>query len=102
MSRVREVLNIVEGLYRETEARVRELLEMYSFIIVTIDSRSYLTKAARWCIEHGYGLRRVFDVAHMMAARDLGCRYIAAVNRFMKRHARESNLIYVNYYTGAP
>jgi len=91
-----------EGLYRETEAQLRKLLKAYNFTVVSIDSRSYLAKAARWCIERGYGLRRAFDVAHMMIARDLGCRYIAAVDRFMKRHAREFNLTYVNYYTGAP
>ena len=78
-----------EGLYRDTEKLVRKLLVAYNFIVVNIDSRSYLARAVRWYIKRGYGLRRVFDVAHLMVAKDLGCRYIAAVDRFVKRHARE-------------
>ncbi len=91
-----------ERLRKATLEAIERLFQIYRFVVVELDARSYIVRAMEWCWNRSYSVKRVLDVAHLMAARDLGCRYIVAVDRFMKRHAREFNLIYVNYYTGVP
>lgn len=85
---------------RDTLRAVRRLLRRYGFIVVSVDVKYYLDKAYEWCTRKGYSKSRVPDVAHMMIARDIGCRYLAANDRFMKAHASEFNLVYINFYTG--
>ena len=39
---------------------------------------------------------------HVLAAVELGCQGIIAVDRFIARRAREYGLLYANQYTGCP
>ncbi len=47
----------------------------------------------------GLSRKRLVDVAHMVAAKLLGCRYILARDSFMRRHANNLGLIYINWET---
>ncbi len=87
---------------RNTLRAVKRLIGKFGFNIVRVDVDYYLEKAYRWCSRRGYSRSRIPDVAHMMVARDIGCRYLAANDRFMKSHASEFNLAYINFYTGCP
>ena len=91
-----------EGLRPQTLRSIEELLRRYKFTVKRVNIRKYLRRADTWIQRHGYSYSRILDVAHMMMARDLGCKYIAALDRFIWKHAKEFNLIYINYYTGVP
>ena len=95
-------LLFVEVTKRNTLRAVKRLIKRYGFIVVKVNVDYYLEKAYRWCSRRGYSRSRIPDVAHMMVARDIGFRYLAANDRFMKSHASEFNLAYINFYTGCP
>ena len=88
--------------HSESRTAVARLIAEHGFIVVKINAETYSDQAVEWLMEHGYARSRLLDVMHMMIARNHGCRYIAAIDRFMRRHASDFNLVYINYYTGVP
>ena len=59
-------------------------------------------EAAGLIEERGWSPRRLVDLMHVLAARELGCHGIIAVDRFIARRAREYRLLYLNHLTGCP
>ncbi len=83
-----------------TRSRVGSLLRELGARLVEVDVASVLAEAEEYRARHGLNIKRVMDIAHLVAARRLGCRAIAAVDRFIWRHAKYFGLLYLNYYTG--
>ncbi len=92
----------MERFRKKTLERIRDLLDEYGFMVATVDTDRLLYRAVEWVRRHRYSESRVLDVMHLMAAETLKCKYIAAVDRFIKRNARKFNLVYINYYIGVP
>ncbi len=89
-----------EKLKKRTRSSLSNLFNKYGFEIIEVDTGHYLYRATQWVIRNKVSPKRIFDIAHMMAAKDLHCKYIAAVDRFIRSRARLFNLVYINYYTG--
>ncbi len=101
----------MEKLKPETRRGINLVMDRYGFHLIEVNAEKYLEAAVQWIREmnevrkkgkNPISEKRTFDVAHMMVARDYGCKYIAAIDRFMWRNAKRFNLIYINYYTGVP
>ncbi len=92
----------MEGFSADTLSRLLVLFRKYRFIKCRINASRILVEADKYVRVHGYSRSRRFDIAHLLAARECGCGYIAAVDRFIWRHAGEFGLKYINYYTGIP
>lgn len=90
----------LEPWRRATRARVRALLKSVGAKVLSVDLEDVLREAEEYRVRHGLSPRRRIDIAHLVAARKLGCRAIAAVDRFIKAHAKHFSLLYLNYYTG--
>jgi len=95
-------VHFVEGLRPSTESRIRRLFDRYEFIKCRVSVVDVVRRADAYVKSRGYSVSRRFDVAHMFAARDCSCRFIAAVDDFIRRRSKEFGLIYINYYTGIP
>ncbi|OWJ54682.1 hypothetical protein Pdsh_06600 [Pyrodictium delaneyi] len=86
----------------ETMREAVELLERLGVENVGVDVRALARRAYRMAAERGWSPRRRLDLMHLLAAVELGCHGVVAVDRFIARRAREYGLLYVNHYTGCP
>jgi hypothetical protein len=91
-----------EGIRADTGAILRSLFSRFRFARCAVNVYEVLSFADKYVRRKGYSISRRFDIAHIYAAKLCGCRYIAAVDRFIWAHAREFGLKYINYYTGIP
>jgi len=64
-----------------------------------IDEDHVFEQADAYLLAHGLSPKRLIDVAHMVAAQSLECKYILARDAFMWRHANNFGLVYVNWET---
>ena len=86
----------------ETLATARELLSELGVEAVEVDLDALVVEADRLVEERGWSPRRRLDLMHLLAAVELGCQGVIAVDRFVARRAREYGLRYVNNLTGCP
>ena len=91
-----------ESYRNETWRKLRKLFRRFNFVYCGVDADSIVGVAVLYVRRFGYSDERIIDVMHLMAARRCRCRFIAAVDGFIKAHAGEFGLIYINYYTGIP
>lgn len=78
------------------------LLEGLGVERLEVDLDALVVEADRLVEERGWSPRRRLDLMHVLAAVELGCHGIVAVDRFIRRRAKEYGLLYVNHYTGCP
>ncbi len=95
-------IHLKERWRPETWRRIRFLFKRYGFRGYRVSLGDVLGLAINYVDAHGISRRHLLDIAHIHAARILGCKYIAAIDRFIRAHASEFNLAYINYYTGCP
>ena len=86
----------------KTIEAVRELLEELGVEVHAVDVDALAEEAYRLTEERGWSPKRRLDLMHVLAAVELGCHGIVAVDRFIRRRAKEYGLLYVNTYTGCP
>ena len=86
----------------ETLEEARELLGKLGVENVRVDVRALARRAYRIVAERGWSPRRRLDLMHVLAAAELGCQGIVAVDRFIARRAKEYGLLYLNHLTGCP
>jgi len=79
---------------------VRALLRELDARILRVRVEDVLREAEEYRAGRGLSEKRRIDIAHLIAAKRLGCRAIAAVDTFIQRHAKHFGLLYLNYYTG--
>ncbi|MEB3778887.1 MAG: type II toxin-antitoxin system VapC family toxin [Desulfurococcales archaeon] len=65
-----------------------------------VDVRMLLLEAEEYRRRHRLSQSRLNDIMHLLAARELGCRCLLAVDRFLRARSRDFNLAYANHYTG--
>ena len=80
----------------------RALLRELGIEAVGLDVRRLRLRAMEPVEERGWSPRRTVDLVHVLAAVELGCHGVIAVDRFIARRAKEHGLLYVNQYTGCP
>ena len=95
-------MHSLEGWRPETLEAARELLEGLGVETVEIDVRRLRLLALSLVEEHGWSPRRMVDLMHVLAAVGLGCHGLVAVDRFIRRRAKEYGLLYLNHLTGCP
>ncbi|MCE4619442.1 MAG: hypothetical protein F7C33_00285 [Desulfurococcales archaeon] len=66
---------------------------------VEVDLDHVMNSARRYVDAYDLSPSRLIDIAHLVAANTLGCRFILARDRFMWRHANNFGLVYVNWET---
>ncbi len=86
----------------ETIKKIRALLKTLNVRKGEVNIPQLEEEAVKYIKKRGLSPKNVMDVMHLLAARSLGCKYIAAVDRFIRSHAKHFNLTYINYYTGRP
>ncbi len=82
--------------------RVSGLLEELGVEEARVDVERLEDKALGLLEERGWSPRRMVDLMHVLAAVELGCQGIVAIDRFIRRRAKEYGLLYVNHFTGCP
>ncbi len=82
--------------------RVHALLRELGVEAAEIDVRQLRLRAMGLVEERGWSPHRMVDLMHVLAAKILGCHGIVAVDRFIRRRAREYGLLYLNHLTGCP
>ena len=92
----------LEGFSAGTLSNLLALFREYHFVKCRVNASRILVKADEHVRIRGYSRSRRFDIAHLLAARECGCGFIAAVDKFIWRHAGEFGLKYINYYVGIP
>ncbi len=92
----------LEDWRRETLEAIEELLESLSVDRAEVDLDRLDSAVDMLLRGRGWSPRRTIDLMHVLAAVELGCHGIIAVDRFIARRAREYGLLYVNQYTGCP
>ncbi len=80
----------------------RALLRELGIEAVGLDVRRLRLRAMELVEERGWSPRRTVDLMHVLAAVELGCHGVIAIDRFIARRAKEYGLLYVNMYTGCP
>ena len=85
-----------------TLAEASRLLEGLGVEKLEADMDALVVEADGLVEERGWSPRRRLDLMHVLAAIELGCHGIVAVDRFIQRRAKEYGLLYVNMYTGCP
>ncbi len=99
---------VVSNIHREerwrpeTRRRVNALLRRLKARRLDVDLRLVAREARTLRRRLGLSASRDVDLMHLIAAKTLGCRAVAAVDRFMRRYAHRFGLRYVNHYTGCP
>jgi len=89
--------------WRESSLKhARALLRELSIEAVELDVRRLRLSAMELVEEHGWSPRRTIDLMHVLAAVELDCHGVIAVDRFIAKRAKEYGLLYVNHYTGCP
>ncbi len=86
----------------DTLTSLSSLFMRYRFRVCWVDVEDVRREARLRVKKLGVSDSRLVDVMHLIAARRCGCKYIAAVDRFIRSHAPEFGLKYINYYTGIP
>ncbi len=92
----------LEGWKDETLAAVEALLEGLGVERLEVDLDALVVEADQLVEERGWSPGRRLDLMHLLAASTLGCQGIVAVDRFVRRRAREYGFLYLNPYTGCP
>ena len=92
----------LEDWRRETMEALEDLLEDLGVEAMEAGVRQLRLRAMELVEERGWSPRRMVDLMHVLAAVELGCHGIIAVDRFIARRAREYGLLYVNHLTGCP
>ena len=95
----------LENWRRETREAANRLLEELGVDIAEFSNHavSRINRRARLLIKNrGWSPRRTLDLMHVLAALQLDCDGVIAVDRFITRRAKEYGLLYVNQYTGCP
>ena len=92
----------LEGWRPETLEEARELLEELGVETVEVDLDVLDSAVDRLLRRWGWSSRRTIDLMHVLAAVELGCQGIVAVDGFIRRRAREYGLLYLNPLTGCP
>ena len=92
----------LEGFSADTVGRLLNLFMRYRFVKCRVNVSRILVEADEYVRGRGYSRSRRLDIAHLLAARECGCGFIAAVDRFVRSHAKDFGLKYINYYTGIP
>ncbi len=87
---------------RSTLTELAGLLGELGVTAAEVDVEGLEEEAAGLIEERGWSPRRLVDLMHVLAAVELGCQGIIAIDRFIARRAREYGLLYVNHYTGCP
>ncbi len=85
-----------------TLAEASRLLEGLCIEKLEVDIDALVVEADRLVEERGWSPRRRLDLMHVLAAVELGCHGVIAIDRFIARRAKEYGLLYVNMYTGCP
>ena len=93
-------IHFLEGFRERDRKMIENLFRKYGFAYCNVPVRALYEEATQYLVDQGYSLKHRLDVMHMLAAVHCGCRYIAAVDRFIRSHAPEFGLVYINYYTG--
>ena len=83
-----------------TKKLIDDLLRELDVEEIDVDLDEVVREASRYVVRHRLSPRKVIDVAHLIAAKKIGCRAIAAVDRFIKSRAKSFGLLYLNHYTG--
>lgn len=99
------VISSVHKLERfkpDTRAAIDSLLRLYGFKVCRVDVSVVRKAALKYIRKQRYSESRLLDIMHLVAGRLCGCGYFVAVDRFMRAHAKEFGLKYINYYTGIP
>jgi len=92
----------LEGWRPETLEAARELLGELDVETVEVDLDELDSAVDRLLRGRGWSPRRTIDLMHVLAAVELGCQGIIAIDRFIARRAKEYGLLYLNHYTGCP
>ncbi len=87
---------------RNTLTKLAGLLMGLGIATVEVNVEVLEEEATSLIEERGWSPRRLVDLMHVLAAVELGCHGVIAVDRFMARRAKEYGLLYVNQYTGCP
>jgi len=92
----------LEGWREETMRVIGRLLERLGVEEWEVDLDQLDSAVDRLLRERGWSTKRTIDLMHVLAAVELSCQGIVAVDRFIGRRAKEYGLLYVNHYTGCP
>ena len=92
----------LEGWKEETLEAAEELLGRLGVEKQEIDLDMLDSEVDTLLRRRGWSPRRTIDLMHVLAAVELGCHGVIAVDRFIARRAKEYGLLYVNMYTGCP
>ncbi len=95
-------VHLEEKFRPETVRRINGFMKAFGFRLCRVDLVRVQEQAIRFIVSKNVSHSHTYDVMHLLAARECGCRYIAAVDKFIWRHAGEFGLKYINYYTGIP
>ena len=95
-------VHLEERFRPETSNKISSLIQTFGFRICRVGLERVRREAENYVVSRGVSPSHLVDVMHLVAARECGCRFIAAVDRFIWAHAREFGLKYINYYTGIP
>ena len=99
---------VISSIHREerfkpyTRSAILRLLSRYDVTVCNVDVEAVRAEAENYLSRYKLSYSRLLDVMHLVVARRCGCKYIAAIDRFIRSHSRGFGLTYINYYTGIP
>ncbi len=92
----------MEKLRPDTRRRIKRFFNTIGVKTVHVDIKKLELMTNKFLSRERLGESRRVDVMHLFAAKHVGAKYIASIDRFHRRYAGYFRLKYINFYTGVP